>query len=77
MTEQEIIKTILMMQKVSQEELAHRVGYKSQTNIAGLLNNSKRGMRVDKLVQLLDALGYELVIREQDPEEGMEFTIER
>lgn len=77
MTEQEIIKTILMMQKVSQEELAHLVGYKSQTNIAGLLNNSKRGMRVDKLVQLLDALGYELVIREEEPETGMEFTIDR
>jgi transcriptional regulator with XRE-family HTH domain len=49
----------------SQSELAKEAGYKSQSNITGLLNNNKNGIRMDNVVRLLTAMGCEIIVRDK------------
>ena len=65
MNEKQIVKSIMRIKNCSQMTLAKELGYKGQTNINGLLNLSKNGMRCDILKQMLDVLGCELVIRDK------------
>ncbi len=76
MTEREIIKGILRMKGMTQRELAELAGLKGQNNVAGMLNNSKSGMRVANLVLLLDALNCELIIRDTASEKEWGVTRE-
>lgn len=63
MNEKQIVKRIMRVKGCSQTTLAKEMGYKGQANITSLLNTSKNGMRTDILRQMLDILGYELIIR--------------
>ena len=65
MTEKEVIREILDVRGWSQQKLAEEAGFKSQSNIGGLLNNNVKGMRVDNLVKLIEAMGCELVVRDK------------
>lgn len=65
MTEKEIVREIMGIRKWSQADLAREAGFKSQSNITGLLNNNKNGIRIDNLVRMLDALGCEVVVRDK------------
>ena len=74
----EIVKTILDEQGVSYAELGRRVG-------ASLVNVRQRILRpgeekpkdlsVDTLRKYLDALGYEIVIREKGKKKGKEYIV--
>lgn len=65
MTEKEIIREVSKMRGWSQEQLAHEAGFLSQSNIAGLLNTNKNGIRIDKLYTIFHALGCDIVIRDK------------
>lgn len=65
MDERVLVKTLLKEIGWSQERLAKEAGFEGQSNITGLLNNSKSGMRVEKLYRVLNAMGYELVVRDK------------
>lgn len=65
MNEKEIVRTIMSLRKWSQADLAREAGFKSQSNITGLLNNNKNGIRIDNLVKMLNAMGCEVVIRDK------------
>lgn len=65
MTEKEIVREVMGIRKWSQADLAREAGFKSQSNITGLLNNNKNGIRIDNLVKMLDALGCEVVVRDK------------
>lgn len=65
MNEKEIVKEIMKMRGWSQSQLAKEAGYKSQSNITGLLNNSQSGMRVDNLLRMVDAMGCKIIIRDK------------
>ena len=65
MNEKDIVREIMKKRGWSQSMLAHEAGFAGQTNITGLLNNNKNGIRVDKLYILLKAMGCEIVIRDK------------
>lgn len=65
MNEKEIVREIMGIRKWSQADLARESGFKSQSNITGLLNNNKNGIRIDNLVKMLNAMGCEVVIRDK------------
>lgn len=65
MTEKDIVREIMHMRDWSQATLAKESGFKSQSNITGLLNNNKNGIRIDNLVKMLSAMGCEVVVRDK------------
>ena len=48
----------------SQEKLADECGMKSQSNVTGILNRNS-SMRVDILLQMVNSMGFELVLRDK------------
>lgn len=65
MTEKDIVREVMSMRNWSQAKLAEEAGFKSQSNITGLLNNNKNGIRIDNLVRMLNAMGCEVVVRDK------------
>ena len=65
MTEKEVIRRVMTMRDWKQPRLAKEAGYKSQSNVTGLLNNNKNGIRIDHVVRMLNAMGCELVVRDK------------
>lgn len=59
----ELIREVMKQREVSQARLADKIEGWSQSNITGILNNSKGNVRVANLYQILNALGCEIVIR--------------
>ena len=60
----EIVKEIITMRGWSQSKLAVESGFKRQSNITGILNRGT-SLRVDNLIQMVEAMGCELVIRDK------------
>ena len=58
----------------SQARLAEECGMKAQTNVTGVLNRNS-SMRVDILLQMVNSMGFELVLR--DKRGGHEYIIDR
>lgn len=75
MNEKEIVRDVMGLRKWSQAELAREAGFKSQSNITGLLNNNKNGIRIDNLVKMLNAMGCEVVVRDKMGS-GREWTVD-
>lgn len=65
MTEKEVIREVMTMRGWSQKKLAEKAGFNSQSNITGLLNNGKNGIRIDNLFKMLSAMGCEIVVRDE------------
>lgn len=65
MNEKDIVREVMGIRKWSQADLAREAGFKSQSNITGLLNNNKNGIRIDNLVKMLNALGCEVIVRDK------------
>lgn len=65
MTEKQIIREILSLRRWSQQKLAEESGFKSQSNINGLLNATSKGIRIDTFLKILDATGCELIVRDK------------
>ena len=66
LTEKELIRLLLYQNRMSQEQLAEVAGYKGQTSIAGLLNNERKGMRMDIFLHLIHVMGYKMVVTNKD-----------
>ena len=58
-----VIKQILKFRDLTQRELADKAGYKSQSNITGLLNQGD--MRLSGLIKMVEALDCELIVRDK------------
>lgn len=65
MTEKEVVRKVMAMRGWSQPKLATEAGFASQSNITGLLNNNKNGIRIDNLFKMLNAMGCEIVVRDK------------
>ena len=65
MTEKDVVRELMAMRGWSQSKLAVEAGFKSQSNITGLLNNNQNGIRIDNLFKMLDAMGCEIVVRDK------------
>ena len=64
MNEKNVVREVMKLRGWSQQKLADELGFKRQTNVSGLLNNSN-SMRVDNLFKLLDVMGCEIIIRDK------------
>lgn len=62
MTSKDIVKTVMKLRGISGELLAQKVGLARQSSISERLRG-KKGMRVDSLLSMLEAMDCELVVR--------------
>lgn len=69
----DVIKQILKFRKSDQKTLAQEAGFKSQSNITGLLNHGN--MTVDKFLVLTEALGCEIIVRDKKTNTGQEWIV--
>lgn len=74
MDAKEAIREAMKVCGWSQETLAQKCGMKSQSNVTGVLNRGS-SMRVDILLHMVNAMGFELVLR--DGRGKKEFVIDR
>lgn len=65
MTEKDVVRKVMVIRDWNQPKLAEEAGFKSQSNITGLLNNNKNGIRIDNLYKMLNAMGCEIVVRDK------------
>ncbi len=65
MTEKDVVRKVMAIRDWNQPKLAEEAGFKSQSNITGLLNNNKNGIRIDNLFKMLNAMGCEIVVRDK------------
>ena len=74
MTARDVVKEIMALKKLSHSKLAEQAGFKSQSNVTGILNRGTT-MKVDNLEQMLSAMGYKIVVVPDEtpiPEGGYE-----
>lgn len=64
MTGKEIVKEIMSLRRWSQAKLADEIG-KSQTNVTGYLNRGKNEMRLDVFAEMVEAMGFEVIVRDK------------
>lgn len=65
MNEKQVIREVLALRGWSQQKLAEEAGFKRQSNIGGLLKEDSKGIRVDTLIKVLDAMGCEIIIKDK------------
>lgn len=65
MTEKKVVREVMSLRGWSQPTLAREAGFNNQSNISGLLNNNKNGIRIDNLFKMLNAMGCEIVVRDK------------
>ena len=65
MTGSEVIKRLMEIEDVTNAQLANRTGVTQATLWARLNNQSAKGLPVSVFSELLDALGYEIVVRKR------------
>ena len=65
MTEKDVVREVMKLRDWKQPKLAQEAGFKGQSNITGLLNNNKNGIRIDNLFKMLNAMGCEIVVRDK------------
>ena len=64
MIAKEVIKAVMELRHWNQSKLAEEAGFKGQSNITGFLNRNS-SMRVDSLVQMVEAMGCEVIVRDK------------
>lgn len=74
MNSKDVVKDIMKYAGYSQSELAEKAGYASQSNVTGILNRSS-SMRVDSLVQMVEAMGFEVIVRNKQKTAKQEYYI--
>ena len=65
MTEKEVVREVMVMRGWSQKKLAEEAGFAGQSNITGLLNNNRNGIRIDNLCKMLNAMGCDIIVRDK------------
>lgn len=62
----ETIKAVMKAKKITQAKLAERAGYRSQSNVTGMLNRGGGNLHCSSLFEMLDAMGCDLVVRDRE-----------
>lgn len=71
MTVKEIVYLLSTKQRLTQDDLANKIGYTNQWSVARPLSrNSGMTMRVDTLIRWLEALDAQIVIEPLDGDDG-------
>lgn len=64
MDAKQAIREIMDIRRWTQGKLASECGMKRQSNVTGVLNRGA-SMRVDILIQMVNAMGFEVVLRDK------------
>lgn len=60
----EVVKKLIKEQGVTQEEVARKAGFATQSGLANML--SKRNVTLETMLRILDVFGYTLAIVKKD-----------
>ncbi len=63
MKSNDIVKAVMKETGTTQLMLAQELGFTSQSTVSGLINRTR--MSVDKLVELVNTMGYEVIVRKK------------
>ena len=69
----EIIRDVMHVEGVTHQALAEMLGYRSPSAVTGRLSTPR--ISVDKMVEMLSAMGYEVVVRKRDSGDGTEWIV--
>lgn len=64
MNEKEIIRAAMAAGSITQKELAEELGMAGQQSIGNMLSR-KNSMRLDNFVKMLNAMGYDVVVKKK------------
>lgn len=64
----DIVRKVLSDVGISQKKIASKIGLKTQQGFYNLLL-AKQGMRIDNFVKVMDALGYDVVVKNRVTDE--------
>lgn len=74
-TAQQIVKETAEDLGLSQKKLADKIGAKSQQAVFSMLG-AKNGMRIDNFVKLMNAMGYDVVVRNRVTDEETQIGVD-
>ena len=62
MKSNEVVRAVMANDGITQMELANKLGYKTQSGVGNALSR-ENGMRVDVFVKMMNAMGYDVIVR--------------
>lgn len=62
MKSNEAVRAVMSAAGITQSTLADKMGYKTQSGVGNALSR-ENGMRVDVFVKMMNAMGYDVVVR--------------
>lgn len=62
MKSNEAVRAVMSGDGITQANLAAKLGYKTQSGVGNALSR-ENGMRVDVFVKMMNAMGYDVVVR--------------
>jgi antitoxin component HigA of HigAB toxin-antitoxin module len=62
MKSNEVVRNVMTADGITQANLAAKLGYKTQSGVGNALSR-ENGMRVDVFVKMMNAMGYDVVVR--------------
>lgn len=62
MKSNEVVRTVMSADGITQANLAAKLGYSGQSAVGNALSR-ENGMRVDVFVKMMNAMGYDVVVR--------------
>lgn len=62
MKSNEVVRAVMASDGMTQMNLAAKLGYKTQSGVGNALNR-ENGMRVDVFIKMMNAMGYDVVVR--------------
>lgn len=62
MKSNEVVRAVMSADGITQANLAAKMGYKGQSAVCNALSR-ENGMRVDVFVKMMNAMGYDVVVR--------------
>lgn len=62
MKSNEVVRTVMAADGITQANLAAKMGYKTQSGVGNALSR-ENGMRVDVFVKMMNAMGYDVIVR--------------
>lgn len=75
MTDKELVKLLMRSRGWTQTKLAEELGV-LRTSVVGYLGRGSAAMRVDTLLKMLNALGYDVIVRDRFSSKATEYTLD-
>ena len=70
-----VVKCAYERAGISQKKLADKIGANSQQAVYNMMN-AKNGMRADNLIKLMNAMGYDVLVRDRVTDKEVKLVTE-